>query len=47
MMHMQNLNKGLPQCLSQILNFDKGSKSSRNITRSKKNIFLYAELNIK
>ena len=25
--------EGLPQCLSQILNFDKGSKSSRNITQ--------------
>ena len=29
-------NEGLPQCLSQILNFDKGSKSSR--THSKKYI---------
>ena len=31
-------NKGLPKCLSQILNFDEGSKSSRNITHSKKYI---------
>ena len=28
--------KGLPQCLMKILNFDKESKSSRNITHSNK-----------
>ena len=30
--------KGLPQCLMKILNFDKESKSSRNITHTNKYI---------